>query len=314
MARRGGAKTLRRMYKRIIIGYDGSDQADDALAFAKQLASATQASLTALTVLQFDPIWGGRDLHPRDLDAELQRRLENAGGSVAVARETVEASSPARGLHEYAERSEADLVVLGSAHYGRVGQILAGSVAMSLLHGAPCAIAIAPLGYASRVSAGIEEIAIGYDAQRESRAALDDAIELARATVAPLKVVAVAAPAPAIYGDAVGSGQGWQDLRDAIKAGTQDRLDEAVASVPGDVRVSGVLAEGDPAQELARTAVADSGVLVVGSRAYGPLRRVLLGSVSTALVRSVPCPVIVRPRPAISAAPASEPDSAGTAA
>jgi nucleotide-binding universal stress UspA family protein len=286
------------MYKRIIIGYDGSAQAYDALAFAKQLASAAGASLTAVTVLQFDPVWGGRDPHLEDLDAELERKLEHAGEAAAVATETVEASSPARGLHEYAERSDADLVVLGSARYGKVGQILAGSVAMSLLHGSPCAVAIAPLGYADRASAGIEEVAVGYDAQPDSRAALADAIELARATVAPLKIVAVAAPPPAIYGAGAGAGQGWQELKETIRTGMQDRLDEAVASVPGDVRVEAVLAEGDPARELARTAVADGGVLAVGSRAYGPLRRVLLGSVSTELVRSAPCPLIVHPRPA----------------
>ena len=34
------------------------------------------------------------------------------------------------------------------------------------------------------------------------------------------------------------------------------------------------------------------------SRAYGRLRRVLLGSVSAALARSAPCPLIVHPRPA----------------
>ncbi len=37
-------------------------------------------------------------------------------------------------------------------------------------------------------------------------------------------------------------------------------------------------------------------ILVVGSRGYGPLRRVLLGSVSTQLVKSAPCPVLVVPR------------------
>ncbi len=312
MASDPGGETLGGMYKQIVIGYDGSAQAGDAVAFAKQLAGATGASLTAVTVLQFDPIWGAPYPNLANLDAELERRLEDAGGAQAIAADTVEASSPARGLHEYAERSDADLVVLGSAHYGKVGQILAGSVAMSLLTGSPCAIAIAPLGYADRASAGIEEVAVGYDAQPESRAALADAIELARATVAPLKVVSVAAPAPAIYGAGTGAGVGLQELQDAIRSATQDRLDEAVASVPNDVRVETVLAEGEVARALARTAVADSGVLVVGSRAYGPVRRVLLGSVSTELVRSAPCPLIVHPRPALADAGAPAADEAGS--
>jgi nucleotide-binding universal stress UspA family protein len=270
------------MYRQIIIGYDGSPQADDALAIGKQLASATGASLTAVTVL------------------ERARRLEHVGEAASVATKTVEASSPARGLHEYAERGDVDLVVLGSAHYGKVGQILAGSVAMSLLHGSPCAIAIAPLGYADRASAGIEEVAVGYDAQRESRAALADAIELARSTVAPLKIVTVVVPPPVIgYGIGGGPVQDWNELKNTARAAMRERLDEAVASAPDDVRVEPVLAEGDdPARELARVAVADGGILVVGSRAHGPVRRVLLGSVSTALVRSAHCPLIVHPRPA----------------
>ena len=39
-------------------------------------------------------------------------------------------------------------------------------------------------------------------------------------------------------------------------------------------------------------------LLVVGSRGYGPLRRVLLGSVSSELMHSAPCPVMVVPRTA----------------
>jgi hypothetical protein len=38
------------------------------------------------------------------------------------------------------------------------------------------------------------------------------------------------------------------------------------------------------------------GLLVCGSRARGPLRRVMLGSVSTAVIRSAACPVVVVPR------------------
>jgi nucleotide-binding universal stress UspA family protein len=38
-------------------------------------------------------------------------------------------------------------------------------------------------------------------------------------------------------------------------------------------------------------------VLVTGSRGYGAVRAVLLGSVSRALVRGAACPVVVSPRP-----------------
>ena len=76
----------------------------------------------------------------------------------------------------------------------------------------------------------------------------------------------------------------------------RERLDEALATIPDDLESEAVLVSGDPAEKLADAARGSGSVLVLGSRAYGPLRRVLLGSVSTALTRSAPCPVLVHPR------------------
>ncbi len=42
---------------------------------------------------------------------------------------------------------------------------------------------------------------------------------------------------------------------------------------------------------------AGADLLVAGSRGYGPVLRVLLGSVSTHLAHHAPCPVLVVPRP-----------------
>ena len=302
------------MYSKIIVGYDGSAQADDALALGKLIAGATGASLTAVTVLQFDPQWGGRDIHFQDLDAELTEKLEQAAQSAGAGAETVTSSSPAHGLHDYAEQADADLVVLGSAQHGKAGQILAGSVATSLLHGSPCSVAVAPHGYAGNPPDGIAEVTVGYDGSDEARIALAEAIELARASGAPVKVVAVAEPSPVVIGKGAGATQGRSELNKAIHETMRERLDEALSSAPDDVRLEGTLVDGHPAESLAQIAVEDGGVLVLGSRAYGPLRRVLLGSVSTKLVRTAPCPVVVYPRPAKAPAPISKPARAESTA
>jgi nucleotide-binding universal stress UspA family protein len=302
------------MYGKIIVGYDGSAQADDALALGKLIAGETGASLTAVTVFQFDPMWGGYDIHFQDLDAESREKLERAAKSAGAEAQTVTTSSPARGLHDLAEQFDADLVVLGSAQHGKAGQIMAGSVAMSLLHGSPCSVAVAPRGFADNPPDGIAEVTVGYDGSEESRIALSEAIDLARTSGAPVKVVAVAEPAPLVYGR--GGGAGRSELNRAIHEMMRERLDDALSSVPDDVRVEGTLVDGPPAESLAQIARQDGGVLVLGSRAYGPLRRVLLGSVSTELVRTAPCPLIVHPRPAKASAPAptSEPTRAESAA
>ena len=180
--------------------------------------------------------------------------------------------------------------------------MLAGNVALSLLHGSPCAVAVAPKGYAEQSSHAIKEVTVGYDGSPESRAAVNDALEFARSANASLKVVAVAEPPPVTYGK--GGNVGKRELTKEIEQIMRSRLDELLAELPDDVQVDGVLATGDPAQALAEVAVADGGVLFAGSRGYGPLRRVLLGSVSRKLVSSVPCTVIVHPRSAEAEAPA----------
>jgi nucleotide-binding universal stress UspA family protein len=295
------------MYSRIIVGYDGTAPADDALALGKLIAGATGASLIAVTVLRYDPMWARYDIPFHELDAEQQEKLERAATSAGAEAQTVTSSSPARGLHELAEQLDADLVVLGSAQHGKVDQILAGNVAMSLLHGSPCSVAIAPHGYATNPPDGIEEVAVGYDGSEEARIALAEAIDLGRATGAPVKVVAAAEPAPIVYGKGGGAGQGRSELSEAIHGMMRERLDEALGSAPEDVSLEGTLVDGPPAESLAQLAREDGGVLVIGSRAYGPLRRVLLGSVSTELVRTAPCPVIVHPRPAKAPAATSKP-------
>ena len=66
--------------------------------------------------------------------------------------------------------------------------------------------------------------------------------------------------------------------------------------MPEGIEVEASLLTGDPADGLAEVATSPGTLLVVGSRGYGPLRRVLLGSVSTQLVRSAACPLVVTPR------------------
>jgi nucleotide-binding universal stress UspA family protein len=54
--------------------------------------------------------------------------------------------------------------------------------------------------------------------------------------------------------------------------------------------------DGDPVTVLVDAAREGIDLLFVGSRGYGRLRGVLLGSVSAELIRSAPCPVVAVPR------------------
>lgn len=86
-----------------------------------------------------------------------------------------------------------------------------------------------------------------------------------------------------------------RDLEEAIETQLRRQLEDVARSIREDVSANTVVLCGDPVRLLA-DAAADADLLVVGSRGYGPLRRVLLGSTSAGLVRSVRCPVLVYPR------------------
>ena len=300
------------MYRKIIAGYDGRPSSEDALALAKAIAEITGAELTAAGVFLADPFWGGPDPHFQELEAETREQIESAAKAAGAEALTRPSSSTARGLHDLAEESGADLVVVGSASSGKVGQVLAGNVALSLLHGSPCAVAVAPKGYAEQASHAVEEVTVGYDGSPESRAAVNDALDFARSADASVKVVAVVEPPPVTYGK--GGNQGRPELAKEIEKIMRSRLDDLLAELPDDVHVDGVLVTGDPAHALAEVALEDGGVVFAGSRGYGPLRRVLLGSVSRELVSSAPCTVIVHPRSAEAEAPAMASSAQGETA
>jgi nucleotide-binding universal stress UspA family protein len=281
------------MYDKIIVGYDGSEQAQDALALGGLIAAAG-GELVVAGVFQWDPVWGGPDSAFRKAEAEYARQVEEAAARVGGEAEAIPSSSAPRGLHDLAQELHADLVVVGSARHSRVGEVFAGSVASSLLHGSPCSVAVAPRGYANEAPESLTEIVLGFDGSEEAKTALADAIDLTRASGALLKVVSVAEPPPVVAGKAGAR----EALARGIEEMTRDLLDSAVRSLPEDIRAESRLISGEPASALVELATADGALLMLGSRGYGPVRRVLLGTVASALVRGAPCPVVVHPRPA----------------
>jgi nucleotide-binding universal stress UspA family protein len=285
------------MYRKIIVGYDGSDQAKDALALGKDLSQTTGAELCVGGVFLVHALLrSGIDPLDREAEQEFTERLERAAASVDAAAQPVQSSSPARGLHELAEEIGADLIVVGSSKHGPVGQTILGNVGVALMHGSPCAVAIAPRGYADQPDRRVSAILVGYDASPESRLALEAGYELARASAAPLKLVSVAEAPVIVVGKSGGANYGWEALKEAVEEQVRGQLEQARDSAPDDVNVETKLVSGQAAEALAEAAKAPGSILLLGSRSYGPLHRVLAGSVSRTLASSAPAPLIVHPR------------------
>jgi nucleotide-binding universal stress UspA family protein len=283
---------------KIIVGVDGSDRSDDALALASSIARRTAAEIVLARAYPYDDAEGHlgdseRRHHLReDAQQTLDRLHAGADVSLRITTRTIADPSPSRALHTLAERERASLVVIGSSHHGAVGRVLAGTTAERLLHGSPCAVAVAPRGMGRGES--ISQIAVGWDRSAEADAALAAAIAIARSVGADLDIVEVLdihwAGTPAII---PGSGAELAAHQPAARA--RARLDEVVSGLPADLRAETSLVLGDPVGDLVRRSE-DADLLVLGSRGYGPRRAVLLGGVSGRVVRRSACPVIVVPR------------------
>jgi nucleotide-binding universal stress UspA family protein len=285
----------------IVVGVDGSERSHDALVLAGVLAQVLGGGLLIAHVHPY------RDLSSLLAEGEYEQLVrEVAESTLAQSEEAVpdsieremrlvEKRSPAAGLDRAAQESGASLVVVGSSHRAGLGKVLPGSVGDRLLSGSSVPVAVAPHGYATREEAPqIAAIGCGFDGSAESRQALDLAASIARAASAELGVLG-AHIAPA-FGHVRASGAfGTESINQALRRDLQEKVEEAGRGLPADVKSTTSVVDGDPAQALVAQSE-ETDLLVLGSRGYGPVRSVLLGSVSSHVVEHSSCPVLVVPR------------------
>ena len=285
---------------KIIVGVDESDRSDDAAALAALLARGTDAEVVLVCAYPYDDV-PGRGAHtdqrpyPReDAEAALERAKAGISETPRMRTLAVTEISPAKGIQAVATEEGASLIVIGSSGRGGAGRVFAGTTAERLLHGAPCPVAVAPRAFHRHVPGDIATIAVGYDGSVEAKAALVGARTIARVRGARLRLVEVL-DATWLGTPALMQGPGFIMTPDNLDARARSYLAEAAESLAPDVPTEPVVAVGSPEQVLAEESH-KADLVVVGSRGYGPLRAVLLGSVSGRLVREAACPVIVVPR------------------
>jgi nucleotide-binding universal stress UspA family protein len=267
---------------------DGTPNARDAIALASQLLDGN--GRVTLVHVYGDELRPLRALRPGRLEEEgkgsqglLEEERTRAGVEADLV--SVVADSPGRGLHQQAEERGADLLVVGSCRHSALGRVMLGDDTRSALNGSPCAVAVAAVGYAEHPGP-IAKVGVGYNASPESESALATARTLgaaAGASVHVLEVVSIPTTAftgvvPAITRETI-----------ELLLGETDARLKKLAGVEGEV-VYGLTGE-----ELAAFS-ASVDILVVGSRGYGPLRRLVLGSTTDYLERHGRCSLLALPR------------------
>jgi nucleotide-binding universal stress UspA family protein len=276
------------MFENVLVGVDGGPGGRDAVALAQRLVGEG-ATLTLGNVRS-------GHLHPLHAatPALLAAELAASEELLAQAREqgevkadvlSIVANTPGSGLHRQAEHQGADLIVVGSSRRGVIGRAMLGNDTRAALNGAPCAIAIASRGYAEH-PLPLAQIGVAYNGSPESAAALAKARELAaanRAEVYALEVVSIPTYAftglvPAAFGETVNT-----------------MMREAEARMDGLEGVRARAVYGLAGEELALFSQ-ELDLLVVGSRSYGPIKRLVAGSTSDYLERHARSSLLVLPR------------------
>lgn len=256
------------MFDNVIIAVSDEESALDALALGETLTSPG----AALMLVHVEQGGGDRET-PQEPPAPLVSLSDGPGGAEHPL-VVVGAPSPAAGLHDAASRGGADLLVIGAPRH----RVLGRAHTEAIMRDAPCAVAVAPRGFAGRPTA-LQRIGVGYDGSLASDAALATARRLAAEREATVSALEVVTPRP---------------LRDPLNASNEidDRLAAGRRRLAGLAGVDTSVEYGLPDEALARYG-ASVDLLVLGPHDHGVQR----ASLAQRLARRPPCPLLVLATP-----------------
>lgn len=274
---------------RIVVGYDGSTDAEAALAWAAATAQVQKMPVDVVIVAtQLDPLIGR--YRAQDDQAAAQRRdaaLECLDG-LDVAESSVEICHGPPVPELIRASTDASMLVVGSTGHGLTTGTLAGSVSQHVARHAGCPVVVVR----PQRSPHARRIVVGVDGSAESGRALQFACERALST-----------------GESITAIHGYTSLSTRMlnldPAGTGSiarRIAEAgtfVADICADLALEYPGVEIQPeaipvrAGQVLVDASAAASLVVVGTRGRDAFAELLLGSVSQYVLHHAQCPVAV---------------------
>lgn len=289
---------------KILLATDGSREAELAAKTAVRLAQETGSGLHVVHVLILPP-YSAHDTYSFDTKQreqaekrararleELVERIEAPGGAVEGSHLRV--GRPDAEIVGLAEEIAAGLIVVGSRGFGTVRRVLTGSVSDSVVRHAHCPVLVArgePVDFPTKVL-------VATDGSEEAELAASTAADLANGTGSELHVVYVE---PLTYAYQLANWETYNTdlparLDEAAGEEARTRLEEQVQKIrEAGGEIAGAHARvGYPDAEIVGLAgTLGIGLIVLGSRGLGPLKRALVGSVSSSVVHHAHCPVLL---------------------
>ena len=278
-------------YRKILVAYDGSPSAQNALSLASQLAREDKSWIKVLAVVP--PYLGDLELlgvsdikeaitgPGQELLAEAKQLADREGVHILT---NLEQGEPYEQIVHVAEEENCDLIVMGRRGKGKMERALIGSVTARVIGHTGKDVLVIP--ETSKLS--WENILLATDGSTCCDNALARALEIAQERKTKLSAVSVVYTNDEFY--AVGQDVMKELYQDA------DKVLDKVKKWAGDLGVQAELfvRDGEPHQAItAMAAEISASLIVMGSHGRKGLTRLLMGSVTERVIGYADCPVLV---------------------
>jgi nucleotide-binding universal stress UspA family protein len=280
----------------VLVGVDGSEDSRAALRWATRLAAGAGVPVRVLGAWSYPASAGlpigaaalpGGWRQDAAVEQDLGRLLREELGSAADEVTVQVARGPATAALLGASQSDTELLVVGTRGLGGFTGLLLGSVSQQLCEYADRPVAIVR-GTMPAVASDVTTVVVATDGSADSAVALGLAAGLTRRLAAELVVANVVSPSEVEYEPDV-TPVDLAARRELVESWCAPAREAGVA-----YRVAVGVGEVRPALlDLAHAEAAD--VLVIGTRGHGRVAKLLLGSVTSWLIRHGDLPVIVVP-------------------
>ena len=278
-------------YRKILVAYDGSSSAKNALSLASRLAREDKSWIKVLAVVP--PYQGDLELigvsdikeaitgPGQELLSEARQLADREGVHILT---NLEQGEPYEQIVHVAEEESCDLIIMGRRGKGKMERALIGSVTARVIgHTGKDVLVIPETGKLSW-----ENILLATDGSTCCDNALARSLEIAQERKAKLSAVSVVYTNDEFY--ALGQNQVKELYQEA------DKVLDKVKKWAGDLGVQTELfvRDGEPHEAIiAMAAEISASLIVMGSHGRKGLTRLLMGSVTERVIGYADCPVLV---------------------
>jgi nucleotide-binding universal stress UspA family protein len=281
--------------KRVLAATDGSEHGLNAVVTGASCARRSGARLDVVTVAEsvLSPLGidvaSYEDTFADELRAKVEAQMEEAGASDAPLHLHSGLAAPT--ITQVAKEQESDLIVVGAHPRPAVARFLVGSTAERVIRLAHLPVLVST----ERRQEGYRRVLVAVDLSAQSRRVLEAAVATAIACGSELRALYVQDRlTPMLLEAAL-----FDEKETRHHASSQLKNTIAGLSLPSELMVSREIREGHAGHEILHAAEDwDGDLIVMGAHGFGFFNRLLLGSISTYVLRHGHRATLVVPRPA----------------